>query len=375
MEDTSHEIPRRAELADSSNGRIEERAETANEMEDTAADTCKGPDRPSRLNQVADLPAQSYELDVGHSIMGPQSRAELESPIDSFTAIGAQFECGPHDAEASEQMIVSPVSDVKTSGDMLVSPASTVAGTFNYESVVPIASPRLRNVAPPFKAASLSSEYDSSIRDHATPSPQSQIEHLRDMVHILNEEWLRRCQSTPELLLRASVLSPQSLLDKGAQTLRLILQGILPDSFDAIFALAHFACVAAYSIHGDNSSHCWNEFFQHILNLHNFIGNERDAQLFIQVVNLLFWPQCSSAQRLCGNYFLDESSGTLVPLRTPVVGVHGVSPTLKFDSQGLLYPTKPVSVAAVNWFKCSAFFHECSSFLDSKLICQHSVNK
>ena len=368
MEDTSHEIPRRAELADSSNGRIEERAETANEMEDTAVDTCKDPDRPSRFYQMADPPAQSYELDVGPSIMRPQSRAELESPINLFTATGAQFECGPHDAEASEQMIVSPVSDVTTSGDMLVSPASTVAGTFNYESAVPIASPRLRNVAPPFQAASLLSEYDNSIRDHATLSPQFQIEQLRDMVHILNEEWLRRCQLTPELRQRASVLSPQSLLDKGAQTLRLVLQGTMPDDFDAMFALAHFACAAAYCIHGDNSSHCWNEFFQHILNLHNFIGDKRDARLFVQVVNLLFWLQCSSAQLLCGNYFLDESSGTLVPLQRPVVGVDGLSPSWNFDSQELLYPTKPASVVAVSWFKRSAVFQECSSFLDGKNI-------
>ena len=383
MEDTSHKHSGQAELADSSGGvrvrqpYIEKRAGDVYEMEDTTTNISHGPNYPPWYSQETNPTFQPCELDIEPHTTGPRSRAELASPENSFTAIGAQFE--------------DNLSATETTEEMLVSPTSTVGGPPSYE---PIASrySELESPSPEYKIPNTVSMpevvdhrgcYDNStlrlrelsltsgniedFRDAVILSTQSRIEDLRETVGILNKEWLRRCQSMSDLSLRASMLSPQLLLEKGARTLQLIYQGVLPGTFDAIFALAHFACAAAYLIHGDNSSHCWNEYFQHVLNLQNLLDRASDARLFVQLVNLLFWPQGSLTQHPCGKYFLDESSETLVPLRRAVLGLDGRSPTEIIDSHTSRFPRKPAPMTFLHSLKSSAVFQDCSRFLDGKL--------
>ena len=393
MEDTSHEISTCAELAGSScdaRDRVSNpRKETKNihEMEGTMAQTSRDLEYPSPHNQ-ANIASQRCELDVGPPVMASHSSAEVASAANPFTAIGAQFEGDPHDVEQTAEMLVSPAlimgapfnhrsAEPSTSTYAGIGSASPTNNGPDTVSLPEVVNRHLSddNVAPPLRGSPLPFENDGKLRDDATISAQSCMEGLRETVRVVNEEWLRRCQSAPTLLLRASAYSLQSLLDAGAQTLQLIFGGVLPSTFDAVFALAHIACAAAYIMHVDDSSHCWNEFFQQILILQNLIQNRSDARLFVQFINLLCWPQCSSAKRFCDNYFLDGSTGTFVPLRGPVVGLNGLSSTATTGSQATRYPTEPQSMITLNGLKDGAVLQECSRFLDGKSIHQHSFNK
>ena len=386
LEDTSHKHSGRAELADSSSGvhvhqtYMQKRAGDVYEMEDTTSDISHDPSHSSWYTQGVKPTFQPFELDIESHTMGPQSRAELASPGNSFTSIGAQFEDRLRNAEPKEEMLVSPTS--------------TVGDPSNYQDAEPITSrySELESPSPLYKIPnsvsipevvhhrgchddstlgqkepSLTSENAGDLRGAVVLSTQSQVEDLRETVGILNKEWLRRCQSKPDLSLRTSMLSPQLLLEKGTQTLQLIYQDVLPGTFDATFALAHFACAAAYLMHRDNSSHCWNEFFQHILNLQNLLEHESDARLFVQLVNLLFRPLSSLTQHSCDICFLDESSGTLVPPRRLVLDLDGRSLAENIDSHTPRIQRKPDTMTFLHSLKSSAVFHECSSFLDGKL--------
>ena len=387
MEDTSHKHSGRAEVADSSStfrahqSYIERRVGNVYEMEDASIDTSHAPNYLSRYTPEANSVSQPCELDTEPFITEPRPRAELASPEIPFTAIGAQFEGNLRDAEPTEEMLVSP--------------ASTFGSPVNYESAEPITSrhSELESPSPAYKGTNtvsvpggvdhhachdnptwllgeppVTSGNGDELRDAMILSTQSQVEDLCKTVGILNQEWLQRCQPTSDLFLRASSLSPQSLLDKGAQALQLIFQGRLPCTFDAMFAMVHFACAAAYTMNRDDSSHRWNEFFQHILPLQNLIESENDARQFAQLINLLFRPQCSSAQCSCGNISPNEGSGTLVPLRRSVFGLDGLSSTETINSRAPRYAKKPSLVTLLHSLMSSAVFQECSRFLDGKLI-------
>lgn len=326
---------------------------------------------------------QPCELDIGSHTTGLRSRAELASPEISFTAIGAQFKDNLRNTEPKEGMLMSPTSSVGSSSNCQSaepiatcyselespSPLNKIDNTVSTPEIVDHrglydnSTLRLMRLREP----SLISGNVGDLRDAVGLSTQSLIEDLRETVGILNKEWLRRCQSIPDLALRTWMLSPQLLLEKGTRTLQLIYQDVLPGTFDAMFALAHFACAAAYLMHRDNSSHCWNEFFQHILNLQNLLEHESDARLFVQLVNLLFRPQSSLTQHSCGICFHDESSGTLVPQRRLVLDLDGRSLADNIDSHTPRIPRKAASMTFLHSLKSSAVFQECSGFLDGKL--------
>ena len=336
MEDTSQYISMRAELGGRSSSGAhdhgsypETRNEPVYEIEGTRVHTSQDRSHASQCAQVGDTAFQPAELNVEPLVMGPQSRGEAASSAISFTGIGFQPEAVRHGIELRE-MPMSPVSPIGVDVALC-------------QSVFPLAPESLANLG-----------------DRVTPSTQLQSEELRETVRILNEEWLWRALSVPEVTPRTRSLSPQFLLEKGAETLQLIFRRkVLPETFDAVFALAHIACAAAYIMHRDNSSYCWNEFFQHILKLQNLILNGSDAQQFVQLVKVL-WPQGLAATRFCGNNHLDETTATLVPLRTPIVGLEGLPSAGSIDLQAPHCPTK--------------LLQECSNFLDGKLSPQYSLN-
>ena len=352
MEDTSRKHSGRAELAESSSGfrvpqsYIGNRAGNVYEMENASIDTHHAPSYPSR--QEANPVSQPCEFDIEPFVTRPCQRAELASPGTSFTAIGSQFEDNLRNAEPTEEMLMSP--------------ASTIRRPFNYHSaeIITLRHSELEAPSPAYKGpdtvsrpgivdhrgcydnpASLfggppvtSGNYDD-LRDATVLGTQSQVEDLCETVGNLHQEWLQRCQSTSDLCLHISRLSPQSLLDQGAQALQLVFRSRLPSTFDAVFALALFACTAAYTIHGNNSSHYSNNFPQQVINLQNLLGSESDARVFAQLFNLLFWPQCSST----------ETSDPHTPQ-------HAKQPAPETFQSSL---------------KSNGVFQECSRFLDGKL--------
>ena len=366
MEDTSHDISSSVELG----------SQTVYEMGDTALYPSWNLEDPPQYSQEAGTAVEPFELDID---MAEQSNGAAGKIAGFLTGVGAQFEAAQDDTEPREEMLVSPVSNIQspfvcqsTGVDMLrhavsgsVSPTSGDFGTvpspenFGHDW-------RQNKVTPALNGSVLSSNNNGSLCDGVTLSTRSQVEELREMVRLLNEEWMRRCQSIPDLVLPASVVSPRTLFETGAQTLQHLLRGVLPGTFDAVFALAHITCASAYIMRGDDGSHCWNEFFQDILRWHHLMPTKSDAGLFIRLVNLLWWPRGSSAKLSCGNYFLDETSGTLVPLRRPAAGFDASSSAEINEMQPPRWPTKSALVPILNSLKDGAALQECLRFLDGK---------
>lgn len=327
-----------------------------------------------RYEHEAAADVEPCELDVGSLVVASLSNGAAGKTRVSLTSIGAQFEEAQHDAVPRKEMLVSPVS---ISQSPIIGQSTGVDTSIQAELVSPIYNTdripsaevvdhdwRQTKVTPTFSQSPLSSKNDGSICDGETLSTQSQVQELREMVRVLNEEWVRRCQSAPYLALRASALSPRSLFEKGAQVLQHVLRGALPRSFEAVFALAHVACASAYILHGDDKSHCWNEYFQDILKWQRLIPNESDARLFIHLLNLLWWPQGSSARLSCGNYFLDETSGTLVPLRSSAIGIDASGSKETSDSKQRIRPVKSASKSLLDSLKNGPVLLECLRFLD-----------
>lgn len=393
MEDTSHQIPMRAELADCSGtfgdtAYSGKGAEHVHEMEDTEIDTSQDLDHLSCPTQDANSASQPYELDVDDLAMEPQLGGEAANPINSFSGIGAQFEAARHDTEPLEETSESP--------------ASAIGVPFSHQSTAnaPPLNAEIRSTGPAYlgpdtvslpevvkhhwyqvntalaNGGSMAmSKPESSVCEGTALSTQSHVEELRETVRIFNEEWLRRCQSIPDLAQRASAFSPRSLLDTGVQMLQLIFRGGQPGTFDAVFALAHVACAATYIIHRHDRSHCWNEILQDMFQLQYIIQDKDDARLFSQLVDLLRWPQGLSGKQSCGTYFVDENSGTLVPLRRPVVGLEGLFSIESPDLQAPRCLKEPALVQSEPSVKDVLVVKECSKFLDGKLIRQRSFNE
>lgn len=385
MEDTSHDTSSLMELAANDDdihsfwSNSNKHSTVLYEVEGTTLYTSWDLDDLPQYTGDAVTAFEPCELDVSNLVVAPKSTGTAGNSDLSLTDIGAQFEKAHHDAESLEQILVSPISGIEGS---FICQSARVDTSFDtecglvsptYSSPGTVSSPELCDkdwrhikVTPALSGYLPSYENSRSQCDSAAFSSQSQVEELREMVRVLNEEWMRRCQTIPDLVLRISALSPKSLFETGAQALQHLFRGVLPETFDAIFALAHITCASTYIMHRDDSSHCWNEFFQDILKWQHLMLNKSEAQLFIRLVNLLWWPQVSTARTSCGNYFLDETSETLVPLRKPAVGFDTSSSTGTNGLQSSQWPTELASIPLLNSLKNGVVVQECLRFLDGK---------
>ena len=341
------------------------------EMEDTRS---KLPELAGNTVCAVEATAQRYELE---SRSQPQSNGTVANAANLLSDIGAQFGVARKDVRLREEMVVSPISTIQGPFDYQIAELDTSLHA-DHGSISPIY--RDSKAAPSPKAADqnrypanitlthsgllLSSVSDGSLCDGAMLSTESRVEELREMIRVLNEEWTKRYQSSPEILQCALAMSPPSLFDTGVQTLQLVFRGVLPETLDAVFALAHLACAAAYIMHSDDSSHCWDNFFHDILALQTLILNKRDARTFVHLVNLLWWPQGTSARRCCGSHDPDETNSTLTPLPGPIPDLDETLSPETNDLQSPRRPRKSAAMSILGLLKRGAIFQECSSFLD-----------
>ena len=330
-------------------------------------------------NFLKELPQYTPDADMGLERFElndtPRYTVAARNSDASSSGISDQFNYTYHDTESLDQTLASPVSanlypfncqiaPIETSQDTearLVSPTSSHASTSPSSEVF------LENgghvVVRPTLSESLSSpKVKKSLYDVTISSSQMHVEELREVVRALNEAWMQRCQTAPDLILHLA-LPPTQLFELGIQTLQQIYQSILPQTVRAIFALAHITCASIYIIHGADKSYCWSDFFQHILRWQHSLPNKSDAQLYIRLVNLMWWPQGPSATHACGH----GTRGTLLPLRNPALALDTSSSTKIEDLQILQGPNTPDSVSILNLLKEGSGLRECSTLLDSKL--------
>lgn len=391
MEDTSHDddlSPK--ELADNMmvtpGHRLDPKKQSKPiyEMEGTMLYSPRDLDDLPRYSRGASPVVEPCELDVGNITMARQSNGTTGSSHGFLTGIGAQFEVTQLSPEPWKETLVSPISAIQSRFTCQSAGTNTSCHT-QCGIITPTSSnsgPALSHainqpdwgqakVSPILNGLLLSPRSEGGRNHGVTSSTQSRVEELRETVRILNEEWIRRCHSAPELVLRASALSPRSIFATGVRTLQQVFRGVLPRTFETVYALAHIACASAYIMHGDDTLHCWNEFFQDILNWQHLMISHSDAQIFIQLINLLWWPQGSSSKFSCGGYFLDQTSGSLVPLRRPAVGFDAASSTGANDSR--TPPESPTSMSLMTSLKTGVVLRECSRFLDGKPTHQHPL--
>ncbi|MCJ1456187.1 hypothetical protein MMC28_006547 [Mycoblastus sanguinarius] len=127
---------------------------------------------------------------------------------------------------------------------------------------------------------------------------KTQIEDLRALVLVVNNEWTQRMTSDLELTPRCSTLPPRTLLEIGVKALKRYFRGTLPDTFVDVFALMHVACAFAYMLHKDDESYCcdcWEEFFQDMLQWQYAIAEESEVQIFLKAMDRLGSPETPSS--------------------------------------------------------------------------------
>ena len=334
-------------------------------------------DDPSFLKELpqyspdADLDLERFELDDTPRSTGAARNSEVSS-----SDIGDHFNSTYyHDTKSLDQTLVSPISANRYPFDCQLTPIETsldteagwVSPTSSHANTSPSPEILLENgghaIVRPTLTESLPSPKDKkNICDVAPPSSQMHVEELREVVRVLNEEWMQRCQTMPDLILHPA-LPPKYLFELGVQTLQQIYQSILPQTVEAIFALAHITCASMYIIHGADKSYCWSDFFQNILTWQHSLSNKSDAQLFIRLVNLMWSPQGPSATFSCGQ----GTRITLLPLRSPASTFDTSSSTKTEDLRLLQGPKTPDSISVLNLLKEGSGLRECSILLDSKL--------
>ncbi len=124
-------------------------------------------------------------------------------------------------------------------------------------------------------------------------STRTQIEELRDLVKVVNNEWMQRLTLAPDLQRRCVALSPPELFAKGIKNLEQCLCDNMPRDFVEVFALMHVAFAAAYILHKDDGSYCWSSFFQDALDWKLSLSDQNDQAAFLGVMDLWWQPGLS----------------------------------------------------------------------------------
>ena len=174
-----------------------------------------------------------------------------------------------------------------------------------------------------------------------TTSARAHVEELRDLVHVINFQWIKRLDSASDLKVPCSDYYVRSLFETGIQVLQRCYQNILPTTFKEIFALMHIACGVFYIRHGNDTCSGWGELFQDFLRWQYAMCEERDIHLLIAVTNQLWRPDC-----------------VMLPQGSMASSAQALGPVITVEPQ-------PADLVGV--FRKGMIFRECSEFLDGEV--------
>lgn len=142
-----------------------------------------------------------------------------------------------------------------------------------------------------YDMSSYASLHDAFSSDEEPAMMQPLIEELRELVFIVNTEWLRRLAPYEDLSVLCSSFSVRDLFEVGIKALKECFDGVIVTSFIDVFALMHVACAYAYMLHRDDESYCWDNLLDDMLVWQYAIVNESEVLLFVEVMNKLSIPQ------------------------------------------------------------------------------------
>ena len=351
----------RSELADTSLGPAELPSDSRDDHK-IWSDSVVEEGQTYEMEQPPRYSAMDTGVKINEPMFGRQTEAQLGSMSwktnDGLRHVSALFHSVDTDfgESAENEMLVSPISDVQESfyhvdiPDLVPKKLSEAvnATPVPFEGILWLQSVHSdRRQAPVFDdlaAASTSlPDFQGVISrfPRKTTSAQTQIEELRDLVHVINFQWIKRLDSASDLKVPCSDYYIRSLFETGIQVLQRCYRNILPTTFKEIFALMHIACGVFYIRHGNDTCYGWGELFQDFLRWQYAMCEERDIHLLIAVTNQLWRPDCVT---------LSQGS-TVSPARAlgPVITV------------------KPQSAHLVDLFRKGMIFRECSEFLNGEL--------
>lgn len=144
----------------------------------------------------------------------------------------------------------------------------------------------------PFQIGTLGTEANHDHEPHLGGNPagmRTQVEDLRELVCIVNNEWMQRLLPSPELYARCSSLSTRMLFAKGINTLKTWLCGKLERTFEEVFSFMHIAFAAAFILHHEDESYDWNAFYQDALQLQHALVNREGDILFLTAMDRWWW--------------------------------------------------------------------------------------
>lgn len=140
-------------------------------------------------------------------------------------------------------------------------------------------------------------DHGSMLVTHSA-SKQTQVNEFRELVGVVNDEWLQRLKSVPGLWQRCSILSPRTLFEKGFQTLREIFCGRPTQTFENVFAFMNLAFAAALVLHFQQKFYCLDAFYDDARQWQRTLSAEEKI-LFLKAVDCLL-PELQPAQMLRG---------------------------------------------------------------------------
>ncbi|KAL6720287.1 hypothetical protein ACLMJK_002208 [Lecanora helva] len=131
-------------------------------------------------------------------------------------------------------------------------------------------------------------------------TPDLPVQELLKFVSVVNKEWRNKLQPLPDLFSACSMMTVETLFERGLIALQRLFRAQLVDSFDDIFALVHVGWASAYSLHGEDATYSWDIFFQDILTWRYAITKESHSLLFTKLMhNFYCSSRCSESSCAC----------------------------------------------------------------------------
>ena len=124
----------------------------------------------------------------------------------------------------------------------------------------------------------------------STVTKHEQVEELHDLIHIINREWMRRMEVLPELMSRCKMLPAPSLFKRAIWTLRGLIRGKLPQTFEDVFAIVHLAFAAAHLSHWQHDFYSWNALCDDALQWQHTLSIDEDRSFVTAAMSCWTFP-------------------------------------------------------------------------------------
>lgn len=123
------------------------------------------------------------------------------------------------------------------------------------------------------------SRMDRDSSEYILTATEDLFEDLRSKVKFLSQKWIRQLDLLQNADVRSFLSKP---FKKGIQTLQDFYRGILPRTFENIFALMHVVYACAFIYHKTDETAFWHTLFLSVIEWRFAIATREDVSLFLR---------------------------------------------------------------------------------------------